>query len=395
MPYSNYYRRPPVLDDPYFTRGDYSRVPNMGPPVVGPAVATPPDAAYATPNTPTNVPAETPPTPTRRGLGGLLSNVDLSDPKTLGLLSAAASLLESSGPSPVPIGLGQALGRAGMAGMGGYQQGQASLGMKQDRAENRALRNTELDLKKAQLAAMRARPTGDSRPEIIQALEAAGIPRERWAGIVSDKYTKPQTQINMNTAGEAESAKAIGKGMGEQYIGLQKSGEAATQKINRTDRLGELLKGLDTGILTSAARPFVLGAKSLGFRVDPKWSNIEAAEALSAEMALELRNPSGGAGMPGALSDKDREFLTAMVPGVNKTPQGRQLIMDTSRKLAQREREVAAMARAYRQQRGGRFDEGFYDVLAEYSAKNPLFEGLRPGAPTNSNSGSADPLGVR
>lgn len=49
---------------------------------------------------------------------GLLNKKDpFSDPNTLGLLGAAFSLLESSGPSLTKIGTGQALGRAGMAGL--------------------------------------------------------------------------------------------------------------------------------------------------------------------------------------------------------------------------------------------------------------------------------------
>ena len=54
--------------------------------------------------------------------GGLLGGPGgFDDPKTLGLLGAAASLLESSGPSPTPVSFGQAIGRAGMTGLGGYQ----------------------------------------------------------------------------------------------------------------------------------------------------------------------------------------------------------------------------------------------------------------------------------
>lgn len=394
MAMTNYYRRPPVLDDPYFTRGDYRYAPSMGAPMVGPREAPAGDqaGAYAVPSgmeprqPQTNVAPKT-------GLRGLLGTGDLNDPKTLGLLGVAASLLESSGPSSTPIGLGQAIGRAGMAGIGGYQQGRAGIAAQQAQDDERELKNSELALRREQLNLMRARPSVDARPEIIQTLEGAGVPRDRWADIVSQKYTRPQTQVNLNTTGEAESAKEIGKGFGEQYNAILKGAEAATRKLDRADRLTNLLDGLETGKLT----PLALGAagygRSLGFKIDPKWSNIEAAQALTAEMALELRNPSGGAGMPGALSDKDREFLTSMVPGVDKTPQGRKLIVETTRKLAKREREVAAMARAYRQQRGGVFDEGFYDVLADYSAKNPLFASAQEASA--GVGGSSDPLGIR
>jgi hypothetical protein len=42
--------------------------------------------------------------------------------------------------------------------------------------------------------------------------------------------------------------------------------------------------------------------------------------------------------------------------------------------LAKREQQVAKMARAYRKKNNGTFDEGFYDELAAWSEKNPLFK---------------------
>ncbi|MDE2441944.1 MAG: hypothetical protein KGP14_13050, partial [Betaproteobacteria bacterium] len=99
----------------------------------------------------------------------------------------------------------------------------------------------------------------------------------------------------------------------------------------------------------------------------------QAFQALSGEIALSLRNPSGGAGMPGALSDKDLTFLQSMTPDLGKTTEGNKLIIDTARKLATRDQEVAKMARDYRK-KNGQFDEGFFDQLAAYSDKHPLYE---------------------
>lgn len=52
--------------------------------------------------------------------------------------------------------------------------------------------------------------------------------------------------------------------------------------------------------------------------------------------------------MPGALSDKDREFLESMVPGIEMDPAGRKMIVEARKKLIQRERDVARLAREYR-----------------------------------------------
>lgn len=179
------------------------------------------------------------------------------------------------------------------------------------------------------------------------------------------------TNINMPTQ-EKEENKTVGKFYGEAFADIQKAGFGAQSKMNRYDRLGHLLQGVDTGKFSEAGLEIAKAAQAIGFNVDPKVGNKEAAKALSNEIALELRNPSGGAGMPGALSDKDREFLVSMVPGLATTPEGRVELLATAKKLAQRDIEVAKKAREYRKKRGT-IDEGFYDSLAEWSAQNPLF----------------------
>lgn len=45
----------------------------------------------------------------------------LGDPRTMGLLSAAAGMLQAAGPSPRPISVGQGIGMGAMQGIGSYQ----------------------------------------------------------------------------------------------------------------------------------------------------------------------------------------------------------------------------------------------------------------------------------
>jgi len=178
------------------------------------------------------------------------------------------------------------------------------------------------------------------------------------------------TTVVMNQ--EKEFAKAVGKAFGDAYVDLQKAGEAAQSKMNRLDRMQFLMQGVKTGKLTPTTKQIAEIADALGFKVDATLPAQQAIQALSSEMALQARNPSGGAGMPGAMSDKDREFLQAMQPGLSQTPGGNEFIIETMRKLAQRDAQVAKLARAYRAKKGT-MDEGFYEVLAQFSAKNPLF----------------------
>lgn len=187
------------------------------------------------------------------------------------------------------------------------------------------------------------------------------------------KAREGASRVNVDTRQETEFAKSLGKQQGEDYAGLMKSDAMASSKLNKLGRLESLLASSgNTGKLTPATMELKAAAESLGFKVDPKLPFQQAAQALSNEIALELRNPSGGAGMPGALSDRDREFLVNMVPNLGKTPEGNKMLIGTMKKLAQREKDIAKLAREYRQ-KTGRFDEGFYQVLSDYSAKNPLF----------------------
>lgn len=176
----------------------------------------------------------------------------------------------------------------------------------------------------------------------------------------------------------AESA-TVGKGFGEQYLDIQKTGLQAPGKVAKYARLGSLIEGVNTGKLTPLGTDIAATAASLGFNIDKKLGNKQAAEALSNSIALELRSTSEGGGMPGAMSDADREYLKAMVPNIGKTPEANKLMIEAATKIAQRQQEVARLARDYRT-RHGHIDEGFYNDLQTYSDSHPLFSGAAPAS---------------
>lgn len=151
------------------------------------------------------------------------------------------------------------------------------------------------------------------------------------------------------------------------------AGDAATSKLGTYAQLQNLLLNFDGGALSPAGFQFARTMNSLGLKVDPKLSNKEAASALANQMALELRNPAGGAGLPGAMSDADRQFLASMVPGLATSAQGRQLILTARMAVERRNQEVATAARNY-EKKYGRLDNGFFEQLQAWSAANPLFK---------------------
>ena len=179
--------------------------------------------------------------------------------------------------------------------------------------------------------------------------------------------------MNINIPGK-EQVNAYQKYLGETFSGIMEADRQAPGMLANLDRLGQLLGQVDTGKLAPANQAFKGYAKSLGVDLEAlgikdDTGPAQAAQALSNQMTLQMRQIVGG--MPGSMSDKDVAFLGNMVPNLQTTPEGRKLIIDFQKAAINRQQEVAKMARAYAQKTGG-LDQGFYDQLAEYSAKNPI-----------------------
>jgi hypothetical protein len=189
----------------------------------------------------------------------------------------------------------------------------------------------------------------------------------------------PVAQVKIQNTQEGAFKKKYGEETGKYYADLftqtQEAERKARTEIGRLDRLDRLLEQTYTGSGAEWTLAAKKAAQFLGFEMGDDIGQAEAGQALASEMALELRNPSGGAGMPGAMSDKDREFLQSMVPGLAQTSSGRKLMVETRKKLRQRDIEVARMARAY-ERKNGVLDSGFEDELAKFSAENPLFDDM-------------------
>lgn len=164
-----------------------------------------------------------------------------------------------------------------------------------------------------------------------------------------------------------------GKQLGEQALEIAKAGAAASGKIGTLRRMKS---ALDTGIATGFGQKQLLTLRRAGQTLGIETKGLgetEMLEALGNRMALEMRNPSGGAGMPGAMSDKDREFLSASVPGLDKTREGNAKLIEYGIRLEERNQAVAKFAADYRKANNGRLDLQFYDQLAQWSAQNPMF----------------------
>lgn len=179
--------------------------------------------------------------------------------------------------------------------------------------------------------------------------------------------------IPLQTEQSQAYATSRAKSYAEMAPKLQQSGQDAASSLRNLDQLETLYK--DPNVAKGALAENISGLKNLGasFGIEMKGlSSEQAAEAITNKMALASRSTAEGGGMPGAMSDADRKFLANMQPGLNKTPEGRAMIIDTSRKVAQRQIDVANLAREY-EQKNGQLDLGFDRALADYAAKNQMF----------------------
>ncbi|APW37660.1 hypothetical protein RD110_11030 [Rhodoferax koreense] len=180
----------------------------------------------------------------------------------------------------------------------------------------------------------------------------------------------PQEQ-SRNTADSAYQS-GVAKDQVEQRKNIVSAGFSAPSRIAKLQQIDKLLGDFEGGALSDKGVQFASAMNSLGMKVDKNLPNKEAALAMSREIALGLRNPAGGAGMPGAMSDADRNFLSSMTPDIGQTAQGRKQIIQAGIAVETRNQQVADFARKY-EAKYGKLDNGFYSQLANWSSANPLF----------------------
>jgi hypothetical protein len=170
-----------------------------------------------------------------------------------------------------------------------------------------------------------------------------------------------------------EYSKGIDKSMVELGEGVFKNAQTAYSNVATLDRLDQLLGqvGNDQGKFASVKTEIRRALNSLGIEAGDT-SPAEVVQALANRFALQLRDPSSGAGMPGAMSDSDREFLRSMIANIDKSPRANQMILEVYRRMNQRTVDLEKMRRDYVKQ-NGRLDEGFRSQISDFALRNSLF----------------------
>lgn len=181
-----------------------------------------------------------------------------------------------------------------------------------------------------------------------------------------------KTDINF---GDRATDQTVGKYIGEAWSGAIEGGKSARQDLANLDRMQSYLDQIKSGRIAPTTAAIDRWARGVGIDlgVNPQAPVAEALASLSNQMALKLRDPSGGAGMPGALSDSDRRFLTEMVPSLVNTPEGNQLMIDYTRRLAERRLEMEKIALDHIKRNKGQVTADVLQEMADYGNSHPLF----------------------
>ena len=207
------------------------------------------------------------------------------------------------------------------------------------------------------------------------------------------KGTKPPL-VQMGPE-QTEFDKGLGREGAQAYTGLQKAARIAIDKRSRLDMMSKMLDGIETGRgeptimeMKKLANTFLPGSALKSLVDIDKLAPQEAFQSLTNAFALELRNTAEGSGMPGNMSDADREFLVDQAPTLSKTKGGNRLVIEVWKRRAQRDIDVAKLADDFRIKHGSltpKDKPSFESHLRNWSEQHPLFQDM-PGYATKKKS---------
>ncbi|GJE29811.1 hypothetical protein [Methylobacterium organophilum] len=262
-------------------------------------------------------------------------------------------------------------------------------------------------------------PGGEADPASIRARaqataegSAAGKPDETYTALTEDErvaqglpagsYQKDSkgkispinpngTTINMG-AEKAQDA-TVGKGYGEYQLDLANKGRNAASTLNtlalmeQAARNPNFYSGVGAEQVKRANQFLVaLGVKDANFT-----KPTEIFNALSNKVVLDGLGGSLGP----SISNTDRDYIGRTAPTLEQSQQGNLELVSIARSLAQRQQQVAKLARDYAGANGGRLDTGFDQVLEDFASANPLFPAANASATQQSDgkTGASGPGG--
>ena len=147
------------------------------------------------------------------------------------------------------------------------------------------------------------------------------------------------TSITMNSGGQTEFEKTLGKGDAETVLNLRKDAETATNQ--NTDL--SLITALSANLKTGAGGVLLQDLAKIGerFGVDMNWlsdygqsqtiANSEAVQVLASNVTLDAISKTKG-----SISDKEMTFFQSIAPNLGMSPEGIQKTVEITRRINNR-----------------------------------------------------------
>lgn len=181
---------------------------------------------------------------------------------------------------------------------------------------------------------------------------------------------------------ESEQQKARGKALSGFVDNVGARVGVAKKSLSLMETINSFLEGVDTGPITPAVLEISKTMNQLGIDTtgieslmdSGEIGRAEAGRALVNALTLSFRNPAGGEGMPGQLSNRDVVFLTQMTAGLSTTAEGRKLLLEAQRETVRKSIEAnAAVGEAIRQSPTGTITDNFRIDLQNKLAEDVFF----------------------
>ena len=296
---------------------------------------------------------QTPPqTPQSSMLAKIRSGLGASptSPTGMALDSAAQSLLQQSGYSPVPRTTGQIFGEAMGAAREGYMGGKALEQAEADRLMAQRLADRDYALGLAKLG----QPS-----EFARKMAELGIDLDTPEGQKQalEILRKPQTSVSFGDTGKKEEIlfeNALK--YRDKIVDETKVEPKVESRLNQVIALLE--SGLDTGVVPEFTLPFRKLALGMGFIGDDESQNIAGQELLKsvADQLAPMMRVAGS----GSSSDKDVELFRSATISMDKTAFTNLVIAKTLQQTNRHNKKRLALLDKYIEEKGSALGFGEY-----------------------------------
>lgn len=225
-------------------------------------------------------------------------------------------------------------------------------------------------------------PYGNAMPR-----PSLGVGRspEEQAALTTRAQEQAKTQAQLDLASEVSAAAAAEKAATTEAEGIAKGGveylndinERAAAAASSDAKLQQLEFALSRTYSGFGAEQLLnlrqIGA-AFGVGNSENLAAGELARSISNKLALGLRNPAGGEGMPGAMSNADRDYLKASVPSLQTSPGGWRIMIQLQRQLNDYADRQSSEANRFLEL-GGNASQ-LRGHMQRWANENPIFKGL-------------------